>query len=65
MPACLPACPACHCGQIFCDPELNNGDKLSIARNIASAVHFIHDRGIVHRDIKPSNIFLNKGEVSK
>ena len=32
-----------------------------ILEQIASALQFVHDQGIIHRDIKPSNILLDDG----
>jgi len=31
---------------------------LSIARQVAAAVHAAHEQGIVHRDLKPENLYL-------
>lgn len=33
---------------------------LSIGKQIASTLDYIHQQGIVHRDVKPSNIFINQ-----
>jgi eukaryotic-like serine/threonine-protein kinase len=36
-------------------------DALEITQQIASALAYAHDRGVIHRDIKPENILLSAG----
>ena len=42
----------------FADRTLTPGHLAHLTRDIAEALHYIHDRGIVHRDIKPANILV-------
>jgi formylglycine-generating enzyme required for sulfatase activity len=43
--------------------QLSLDDTLSIASDVASALHYAHGRGVIHRDIKPENIMLSGGEA--
>jgi hypothetical protein len=43
------------------DAELPLEAVLRIAREVASALDYAHNRGVVHRDIKPENILFNEG----
>jgi len=45
------------------EKQLPVGEALEIARNIADALGYAHDRGVVHRDIKPANILLAEGHA--
>ncbi|KAK1752649.1 kinase-like domain-containing protein [Echria macrotheca] len=38
----------------------DRADALRILRDIASALHYIHARGLVHNDIKPGNILYSR-----
>ena len=40
------------------DGKLELDEALEITKDIAAALSYAHDRGIVHRDIKPENILL-------
>ena len=38
-------------------------EALTIAREIADALHYAHHNGVIHRDIKPENILLESGHA--
>jgi len=45
------------------DARLPLGEALGIVRDVASALAFAHERGIVHRDVKPENLYLIGGSA--
>ncbi|HEY9228934.1 MAG TPA: serine/threonine-protein kinase, partial [Gemmatimonadaceae bacterium] len=42
-------------------PALTISDTIRILGDVARALQYAHDRGIVHRDIKPDNVLLSGG----
>ena len=45
------------------EPQLPIGDALQCTHDIALALAFAHDQGVVHRDIKPENILFYHGHA--
>ena len=39
------------------------GEALGIARDVATALGYAHERGVLHRDVKPENILLSAGRA--
>ena len=46
------------------DGALPLSDALSIASEVADALGYAHDLGVIHRDIKPENILLSHGHAA-
>ncbi|MFQ5549835.1 MAG: protein kinase, partial [Gemmatimonadales bacterium] len=44
------------------EKQMSVEETVEISRDVAAALHFAHERGIVHRDIKPENILLQDGK---
>ena len=50
-------------GRLEREKQLRVADALAIAREVADALQYAHERGVVHRDIKPENILLQGGHA--
>ena len=42
---------------------LSSGETVNILRDVARALAYAHERGVVHRDIKPDNVMLSGGSA--
>jgi tRNA A-37 threonylcarbamoyl transferase component Bud32/tetratricopeptide (TPR) repeat protein len=49
--------------RLSADSRLSIDDAVRIGREIAGALAYAHERGVVHRDIKPENILFSGGHA--
>ena len=45
------------------EKQLDIGEAIRLASEVADALHYAHKSGVVHRDIKPENIMLSGGHA--
>jgi serine/threonine protein kinase len=45
-----------YCSRNHCSAD----ERLKLIREVAEAVQYAHDHGVIHRDLKPSNILVKK-----
>ncbi len=43
------------------ETQLGIEEAVRVATDVASALHYAHQHGVIHRDIKPENILLHEG----
>jgi serine/threonine-protein kinase len=45
------------------EKQLSIDEAVALTRQVASALDYAHQQGVIHRDIKPENILLHRGEA--
>jgi serine/threonine-protein kinase len=45
------------------EKQLPIANAIQLAREVADALQYAHERGVIHRDIKPENILLQGGHA--
>ena len=46
--------------KLIADDQLSISDAIRIVREVAGAIHYAHEQGVLHRDLKPSNIIVDE-----
>lgn len=49
--------------RLLWERQCNIEQAVQVARQVAAALQYAHDRGVIHRDIKPENILLSAGQA--
>ncbi|MFN0181762.1 MAG: protein kinase domain-containing protein [Gemmatimonadales bacterium] len=49
--------------RLIWERQLPIEQAVQIARQVANALQYAHERGVIHRDIKPENILLSAGQA--
>jgi len=50
-------------GRLTRGSEMPIAESARILREVADALHFAHEQGVVHRDVKPDNVLLSSGHA--